>query len=330
MKDSAAYRVKTMSRIAQWKIENISSNYAYMKSDPFKLGNWNWHISVEKNRMMFIKLHPEISNVTRDHPPITSFVIRVICYADNRTVLVHPEVTDKQLKKNDDFIWTIDSSFTGKFIVEVEFTDLKTTSPDGGELCSIWGQGFNKKQSDTKALAGLAQMLSENIHTDITINTSDGKLGAHRAVLAARSPVFRSMFSHNLKETELSSVDISDMSMETCQAFLNYIYGSIDDEEFLSNRLALLHAADKYDVSELKESCHDSLIQDINTENVLDRIQIANLYQLPILKSTCMRYLVKFGKIFDIRDEFTDFLICRDRELIADIFHEVLNSWKGF
>ncbi|OVA12341.1 BTB/POZ-like [Macleaya cordata] len=328
MNDSA-YRVQTMSRVAQWKIDNMAS-YAYMKSDPFKMGNWNWHLSVEKNRMLFIKLHPEISNLTRDHPPIASFIIRVICSIEDRTVLVHPEVTDKQLKKNDDFIWTIDSSITGKFIVEVEFTDLKTTSPNGGELCSIWADGFNKKQSDTKALAILGKMLSEGIHTDITINTSDGRIGAHRAVLAARSPVFRSMFSHNLKEMELSTIDISDMSMEACQTFLNYIYGSIKDDEFLNNRLALLHAADKYDISELKESCHDSLMQDINTENVLERLQIANLYQLPILKSSCMRYLVKFGKIFDIRDDFNDFLKCRDRELIAEVFHEVLNNWKGF
>ncbi|KAI3991137.1 hypothetical protein MKX01_022358 [Papaver californicum] len=280
-------RVRTMPRVAQWKIENFSC--AYMKSDPFKIGNWNWHISVEKNRMLLIKLHPEISHITRDHPPVASFIIRVIRSTENRTVLVHP----------------------------------------GGELCSIWGGGFNKKQSDTKALGILGKMLSESIHNDITINTSDGKLGAHRAVLAARSPVFRSMFSHNLKESEFSTIDISDMSMEACQAFVNYIYGSIENEEFC-NRLALLHAANKYDISELKESCHDSLIQNISTENVLERLQVADLYQLPILKSTCMRYLVKFGKIFDIRDDFSDFIKCRDRELIAEIFHEILNSCKGF
>ncbi|KAI3856290.1 hypothetical protein MKX03_014880 [Papaver bracteatum] len=328
MNDSV-YRVRTMSRVAQWKIGNISF-YAYIKSDPFKIGNWNWHISVEKNRMLFIKLHPEITNVTRDHPPIASFIIRIICSTENRTVLVHPEVSDKQLKKNDDFIWTVNSSFTGTFIVEVEFTDLKTTISNGGELCSIWSGGFSKKESDMKALGILGKMLSESIHNDITINTSDGRLGAHRAVLAACSPVFRSMFSHNLKELELSTIGISDMSLEASQAFVNYIYGSIENEEFVCNRLALLHAANKYDISELKESCHDSLVQDISTENVLERLQVADLYQLPILKSTCMRYLVKFGKIFDIRDDFSDFIKCRDRELITEIFHEVLNSWEGF
>nr|DAD43833.1 TPA_asm: hypothetical protein HUJ06_002063 [Nelumbo nucifera] len=43
------------------------------------MGNWNWHLSEEKNRVLSIKLHPEISNLTRDNPPIASFIILVIC-----------------------------------------------------------------------------------------------------------------------------------------------------------------------------------------------------------------------------------------------------------
>ncbi|PIN09332.1 hypothetical protein CDL12_18082 [Handroanthus impetiginosus] len=173
-------------------------------------------------------------------------------------------------------------------------------------------------------------MLSESIHTDIVINASDGSMAAHRAVLASRSPVFRSMFSHDLKEKEMSAINISDMSIEACQAFLNYIYGNIQNEEFFTHRLALLQAADKYDISDLKEACHESLLEDIDTRNVLERLQNASLYQLPKLKSSCMRYLVKFGKIFDIRDDFNAFIQCADRELTAEVFNEILAAWKGF
>lgn len=173
-------------------------------------------------------------------------------------------------------------------------------------------------------------MLKESVHTDIMINASDGSVGAHRAILASRSPVFHSMFSHDLREKELSTINISDMSFEACQAFLNYMYGNIQHEEFLAHRLALLSAADKYDIADLKEACHDSLIEDIDAKNVLERLQNASLYQLPKLKTRCMQYLVKFGKILDIRDEFDVFLQNADRDLIADIFHEVLNAWKGF
>ncbi|KAK2978393.1 hypothetical protein RJ640_004930 [Escallonia rubra] len=328
MSDSA-YRVETTSRLAQWRIENLAS-CTYRKSDPFKIGKWNWHLAVEKNRTLSIKLYPEISNLTRDNPPIASFIIRVVSSVGDRKTLAHPEITDKQLKNNDDFVWAIEVPLTGKFIIDVEFVDLKTASRDGGEPCSIWAEGFMQKESNATALASLGRMLSESIHTDIVINASDGSIGAHRAVLAVRSPVFRSMFSHDLKEKELSAINISDMSIEACQAFLNYIYGNIENEEFLTHRLALLRAADKYDILDLKEACHDSLLEDIDTKNVLERLQNASLYQLPKLKTSCMRYLVKFGKIFDIRDDFNAFLQCADRELIAEIFHDVLAAWKGF
>lgn len=42
------------------------------------------------------------------------------------------EITDKQLKNSDDFVWAIDVPLTGKFIVDVEFQDLKIASPTVG------------------------------------------------------------------------------------------------------------------------------------------------------------------------------------------------------
>ncbi|CAH9076181.1 unnamed protein product [Cuscuta europaea] len=329
MTTDSAYRVQTTSRLAQWRIDNLSS-CTYRKSDPFKIGLWNWHLVVEKNRTLFIKVYPEISNLTRDSPPIASFIIRTISSFGDRKTLVHPEVVDKQLKTSEDFVWATELPAPGKFIIDIEFLDLKITSPKTRELCSIWAEGFTEKETNASALISLGRMLSERIHTDIQINTADGSIAAHRAVLAARSPVFRSMFSHDLKEKELSEVDISDMSGEACRALLGYIYGTIQNGEFLTHRLALLRAADKYDIGDLKETCHRSLMQDIDTNNVLDRLHNASLYQLPELKERCMQYLVKFGKIYDILNDFNAFLQYADRELVSEIFHEILTVWKGF
>ncbi|KAJ9562664.1 hypothetical protein OSB04_007824 [Centaurea solstitialis] len=244
MNDSA-YRVDTTSRLAQWRIDNLAA-FTYRKSNPFRIGKWNWHLAVEKNRTLSIKLYPEISNLTRDDPPIVSFIIRLVSSFGGRKVLVHPEIRDKQLKTSDDFVWVLEVPLTGKFIIDVEFIDLKTASPHGGESCSMWAEGEAQKKSYATALTSLGRMLSESIHTDIIINASDGSIGAHRAVLAARSPVFHSMFSHDLKEKELSTINILDMSIESCQAFLSSLYGNIANEDFLTYRLDLLRAADKY------------------------------------------------------------------------------------
>ncbi|XP_047334705.1 BTB/POZ domain-containing protein At1g55760 [Impatiens glandulifera] len=328
MSDSV-YHVQTTSRLAQWRIDNFPS-CTYRKSDPFMVGNWNWHLSVEKSRTMFIKLYPETSNLTRGNPPIASFIIKIISSAGDRKTLVHPEVTDRKLKNNDDFVWAIEVPLTAKLIIDVEFLDLKISSQNGGEPCSIWADGYRQKQSNTSALESLGRMLSDSIHTDIKISTSEGTIRAHRSILAARSPVFHSMFLYDLKEKEQSTIDISDMSFEACQAFLNYIYGIIQSEEFLTHRLSLLAAADKYDIKDLKVACHDSLIEDIDAVNVLERLQCAYLYGLPKLKASCLQYLVKFGKIYDIRDEFNVFLMSGNRELVSEVFNAVLMAWKGF
>ena len=196
---------------------------------------------------------------------------------------------------------------------------------------SIWTGYHIERHSLSTALASLARMLSDGILADITITATDGdSVAAHRAVLAARSPVFHSMFSHDLKEKALSTVDISDMSFDACRVFLNYIYGDFQGEEFLTHRVALLRAADKYGIDDLKEACHESLLEDIDAKNVLERLQTAHLYRLPGLKSSCLRYLVNFGKIYEIRDDFNVFLLNADRDLVAEIFHEVLAAWKGF
>ncbi|KAL2316614.1 hypothetical protein Fmac_030490 [Flemingia macrophylla] len=329
MKDCGySFRVETTCRLAQWTILNLPSS-TYRKSDPFTVATWNWHLSVEKNRVSCVKLYPQHS--THHSPPIASFVLSLLTSLPDRKPFALSEVKDKLLATTEGFVWIIDVPLPSNFIIHIHFLDLKTASPNGGEPCSVWPKRILHQKSNASHLNSLGRMLTEGIHTDITINAneSDEPIRAHRAVLAASSPVFRSMFSHNLKENDLSTINISDMSIQACQAFLSYLYGTIKDEEFRVHRLSLLHAADKYDICELREACHESLLEDIDSSNVLERLQKASLYQLPKLKSSCMQYLVRFGKLFDIRDDFFGFLQSADRDLISELFHEVLNVSTG-
>ncbi|KAL6007663.1 hypothetical protein ACLOJK_033163 [Asimina triloba] len=199
----------------------------------------------------------------------------------------------------------------------------------GGEASSIWPlEGTMQSLATGSTLRCLSRMLDEGIHADVTINTADGTLRAHKAVLSASSPVFESMFLHNLKEKESSTIDIDDMSVESCMALLHYLYGGIGHEEFWKHRLSLLGAANKYDIADLKECCEESLLEDINSSNVLDRLQEAWLYQLEKLKKGCLTYLFDFGKIYDVRDEINSFFMHADRELMMEMFQEVLTVWK--
>ncbi|GAA0139367.1 hypothetical protein Leryth_003168 [Lithospermum erythrorhizon] len=320
-------KVETISRLAQWKIESFGPS-TYKRSDPFKISIWNWHLAIERNRYMYIRLYPEPTRLTKEQPPVARFVVRVTSCGPNRRPSVSP-IFERLLRSSDDFYWHLDSTFQGRFIIDVEFLDLKICPINGGEGKSIWpGDGMMQTVAVESTIRCLSRMLEESIHTDVTINTADGELQAHKAILSASSPVFRSMFLHDLREKESSTIDIEDMSKESCMALLSYLYGTISQEAFWKHRLALLSAANKYDIADLKDACEESLLEDINSGNVLERLQEAWLYQLDKLKKGCMVYLFDFGKIFDVRDEIGDFFKQADRDLMLDMFQEVLTSWK--
>nr|CAB3481799.1 unnamed protein product [Digitaria exilis] len=274
---AADSRVETISRLAQWRIDSLGS-CSYRRSDPFKLGIWNWYLSVEKSRSLCIRLFPEPGRVAKDQPPLARFLLRV--------------------------------------------------SWPGPPRRSCASTGMVQRIASKSSLGCLSRMLTESIHTDVIINTTDGVLKAHKAILAGCSPVFESMFVHDLKEKESSTIIINDMCLESCSALLGFIYGTIEQEQFWKHRLSLLAAANKYGIGDIKDCCEESLLEDINSSNVLERLHVAWLYQLERLKKGCLAYLFVFGKIYDVKDEIHSFFHHADRELMLEMFQEVLSVWK--
>ncbi|KAL1208030.1 BTB/POZ domain-containing protein [Cardamine amara subsp. amara] len=320
-------KVETISRLAQWRIENFRP-CSFKKSDPFKVGIWNWHLSIERNRYLSVKLFPELSRVSKEQPPVAKFILRVSNVGPNRKFYISP-VFEKLLRTPDDCVWHVDCSFHDRFTIDVEFLDLKTYPLNGGEASSVWPTDATMQSiSIQTTLKCLSRMLEESILSDVIIHTADGTLSAHKAILSASSTVFKSMFHHDLKEKESSTIHIDDMSRESCMALLCYLCRLITQEDFWTPLLALLGAANKYDITDLTAAFEESLMEDINSGNVLEKLQEAWLYQLEKLKKGCLMYLFDFGKIYDVREEISSLLRQADRELMLEMFPEVLSVWK--
>lgn len=106
------------------------------------------------------------------------------------------------------------------------------------------------------------------------------------------------------------------------------IYTVQSSKKIFVNRFALPGAANKYAITHLKDCCEESLLEDINSTNVLERLQDTWLYQLNDLKKGFFVYLFDFGRIYDIKVEIGNFFIVADRELVSEMFQEVLTNWK--
>lgn len=312
-----------MSTFAPGKDVEIEERFVLLELGPneqtgkskeyFVVGMWRWQLSVlrsEKETLVTLSPKHILNEV------VVSVSLKLTYFPQSRPVVLHNlKEVDVPLKRP--YTWTVMGGCESRCLVEIKFgVNYKVF----GRTHYILRPTRMRTTSVEQAQSSVARMLREDILTDITINAVGGSIRAHRAVLAARSPVFLSMFTHDLREKELSTVDISDMSIDACQAFVGCLYGvATSEEELLVHRSELVVASDKYGVENLKKACEESMIVDVSTENLLERLQMAHTYSLPALKRTCVRLLVDFGRMYEIPNDFEEFMKTADQDIVGEI-----------
>lgn len=123
----------------------------------------------------------------------------------------------------------------------------------------------------------LSKMFLKDELKDCELHTSDGKvLKCHKSYLAALSKVFEAMFTTGMEEARTGIVDIQDCDSKTINQLLRFAY-CLEIENIEDIAYDLIYAADKYQITELKEICIESLIASLSQENVLRSLMIAEL-----------------------------------------------------
>merc|ERR1719347_2108776 len=131
--------------------------------------------------------------------------------------------------------------------------------------------------------------------TDTTLVSGAREFRCHKVILAARSSVFKAMFTHDMEETRANVVNIVDIEGDIIQDMLLYMYGKeVADLDTKAERLII--AADKYNLTDLKAQCGRSLSQNIKIENVLDLLLLADLHRATTLKGQIFKYIVGNGR----------------------------------
>ncbi|XP_075259432.1 speckle-type POZ protein-like [Convolutriloba macropyga] len=117
--------------------------------------------------------------------------------------------------------------------------------------------------------------------TDFQVVVDSKEIQTHKAVLVARSPVFRAMLAHpNTAESTSGRITIDDCKYGPFQMFLKYLYtGNLFDTK-LDDRTALdlITIANKYDVPGLKAECQNFLKTNITVENAAEVLIIADMH----------------------------------------------------
>ncbi|XP_047100977.1 poly [ADP-ribose] polymerase tankyrase-1-like [Schistocerca piceifrons] len=124
----------------------------------------------------------------------------------------------------------------------------------------------------------------------VTLVVGETQLAAHRAVLAARSPVFQAMFQHDTLEASSGRVSITDVGGEVMRQVLSYIY-TLQTPQLSGTAQHLLAAADKYGLSALKDVCEQQVAAQLTTENAAAAAVLAVRHSCPKLTAAAIAFI---------------------------------------
>jgi speckle-type POZ protein len=139
---------------------------------------------------------------------------------------------------------------------------------------------------------------------DVTFSVGLKTFGAHRAVLAARSPVFKAQLFGSMADAEMRCITLHGIRPETFRILLRFIYtdaltagDDCDGDEMQSSSdidlfQDLLAAADMYQLDRLKLMCARKLWGCVSVETVAKILGCAELYNCSELKSECLDFFL--------------------------------------
>ncbi|KAF8692405.1 hypothetical protein HU200_039677 [Digitaria exilis] len=134
---------------------------------------------------------------------------------------------------------------------------------------------------------------------DVSFEVEGETFGAHRLVLAARSPVFKAELFGEMAESRASSITIEDMRAPTFKYMLDYMYhgllpagtAEMDDASRKMEFEHLYVAADRYGLDTLKAMCEEVLCATVSVSTVLSSLVFADDRTCPKLKYRCLAFL---------------------------------------
>ena len=104
--------------------------------------------------------------------------------------------------------------------------------------------------------------------SDVVFRVQCHRFRAHKAILAARSPVFAAMFQHSTTRENLTNiVDVPDIDPNVFNVMLRYMYtGQVLSKQMEEVAAGLVAAADKYMLEQLKEICGNHIVNHMSPD----------------------------------------------------------------
>jgi hypothetical protein len=184
---------------------------------------------------------------------------------------------------------------------------------------------------DSSLSSDLMDMLQPDTSfmSDVRITLNDQtSLNAHKLILCARSPVFKTMLSSGLAETTSNEIAITDFEPAVVRAFVGHLYfdNPNSGQGLLSEDTANLYKlAHRYEVKSLFVLCEKELINSLTVENAVDRLLLADLHSSILMKNIVIRFISQ-NSVEILRSENSTFFERVSGDLLQDVVKELVEK----
>jgi speckle-type POZ protein len=228
---------------------------------------------------------------------VNSLKFRILFVSPSgKKMVVYQHSYGKKYRYHDSRGWGLaDIALPREFVTEDALTIVCQMDIPGNDIIR---SGYSRKDDappmpDTSSQLSqdLAGLLDDDTFADVNIICDNKTIRCHKSILSARSSVFQAMFHHDMKENKNGEVIISDLDFSTVNDMVRYIYsGRVED--IANKAAALISAADKYDLKDLKSLSERSLVESLGVEQVLDILILADLHKATHLREKAVQFLL--------------------------------------
>jgi len=152
--------------------------------------------------------------------------------------------------------------------------------------------GSQEASLSTKVMKELNDFRKEGTLCDVTLSVQGTTFPGHRNVLSANSEFFKALFANEMKEKAENAVHMEEFEPHVMEQLLTYMYGGgITIKK--DNALELAIGADFLFLTELKQKACDFLISDLNSDNCLFLLYMAEKYNVRELRDSAQKHILE-------------------------------------
>ena len=192
-----------------------------------------------------------------------------------------------------------------------------------GALFNTPGENITPAIKDPRHMIAddLGELWENSLCTDCCLFVAGQEFRAHKAILAARSPVFRAMFENEMKESLKNPIEIMDLDLDVFKEMMGFIYtGKAPHLHSHSMACDVLPAADKYGLVGLKVLCEDVLCRNLSVKTAAHTLILADLHNIQQLKTEALYFIAFYASVVSETSEWKS-MVESNPHLVAEAFH---------